>query len=44
MKKTHRETGYEIERSKSHLDELEVKYLKDYFEKQKLIADIKVIR
>ena len=25
MKKTHRETGYEIERSKSHLDELEVK-------------------
>ena len=29
MKKTHRETGYEIERSKSHLDELEVKYLEN---------------
>lgn len=33
MKRSHRETGDEVKRSKSHLDELEVKYLKDYFTK-----------
>mgnify|MGYP006871071893 FL=1 len=33
MKRSHKETGEEVERSKSHLDELEVKYLKDYFTK-----------
>lgn len=33
MKKNHRETGDEVKRSKSHLGELEVGYLKDYFTK-----------
>lgn len=33
MKRSHRETYEEVERSKSHLDELEVRYLKDYFTK-----------
>lgn len=33
MKRSHRETNEEIKRSKSHLNELEVRYLKDYFTK-----------
>lgn len=33
MKRSHRETGEEVERSKSHLNEIEVRYLKDYFTK-----------
>ena len=33
MKRSHRETGKEVERSKSHLDEFEVRNLKDYFTK-----------
>lgn len=33
MKRSHRETDEEIKRSKSHLNELEVRYLKDYFTK-----------
>lgn len=33
MKRSHRETGEEVKRSKSHLDELEVRNLKDYFTK-----------
>lgn len=33
MKRSHRETDEEIKRSKSHLNKLEVRYLKDYFTK-----------
>ena len=33
MKRSHRETDDEIKRSKSHLDDLEVRYLRDYFTK-----------
>lgn len=33
MKRSHRETGEEVKRSKSHLDELEVRNLRDYFTK-----------
>lgn len=33
MKRSHRETSKEVERSKSHLDEIEVRNLKDYFTK-----------
>lgn len=33
MKRSHRETDDEVKRSKSHLDDLEVRYLRDYFTK-----------
>ena len=33
MKRSHRETSKEVERSKSHLDEFEVRNLRDYFTK-----------